>query len=98
LFGHLLPNAVAPIVVAVTLGVGNAILLEAGLSFLGLGVPPPQASWGTMVADGMQHLFSAWWISTFPGLVLACSVLSFNLVGDGIRDALDPRHGGKVRP
>jgi peptide/nickel transport system permease protein len=98
LFRHLLPNAVAPIIVAVSLGVGNAILLEAGLSFLGLGVPPPQASWGTMISEGMNHLFSAWWISTFPGLVLACSVLAFNLVGDGIRDALDPRHAGKFQP
>jgi peptide/nickel transport system permease protein len=98
LFRHLLPNAVAPIIVAVTLGVGNSILLEAGLSFLGLGVPPPAASWGTMVADGMNHLFSAWWISTFPGLVLAASVLAFNLVGDGMRDALDPRHERRPQP
>ena len=88
---HLIPNALAPVIVAATLGIGNTIVLEAGLSFLGLGVQPPTASWGTMVADGRNNLIGAWWLSTFPGLAIAFTVLSFNLVGDGLRDALDPR-------
>jgi peptide/nickel transport system permease protein len=98
LFRHLLPNALAPVIIAATLGFGNVILLEAGLSFLGLGVPGSLPSWGTMVSDGLDHLFSAWWISTFPGLALTFSVLAFNLVGDGLRDALDPRQEGRYRP
>jgi peptide/nickel transport system permease protein len=88
---HLIPNALAPVIVAATLGIGNTIVLEAGLSFLGLGVQPPTASWGTMVADGRNHLLDAWWLATFPGLAIVFTVLSFNLVGDGLRDALDPR-------
>jgi peptide/nickel transport system permease protein len=88
---HLIPNALAPVIVAATLGIGNTIVLEAGLSFLGLGVPLPTASWGTMVAAGRGHLLDAWWLSTFPGLAIVFTVLSFNLVGDGLRDALDPR-------
>lgn len=88
---HLIPNALAPVIVAATLGMGNTIVLEAGLSFLGLGVQPPTASWGTMVAAGRNTLLTAWWLSTFPGLAIVFTVLSFNLVGDGLRDALDPR-------
>jgi len=88
---HLVPNTLAPVIVAATLGIGNTIVLEAGLSFLGLGVQPPTASWGTMVADGRNHLIDAWWVATFPGLAIVLTVLSFNLVGDGLRDALDPR-------
>jgi len=88
---HLIPNALAPVIVAATLGIGNTIVLEAGLSFLGLGVQPPTASWGTMVADGRNVLLNAWWLATFPGLAIVFTVLSFNLVGDGLRDALDPR-------
>ncbi len=88
---HLLPNAMAPVIVAATLGIGNTIVLEAGLSFLGLGVQPPTPSWGTMVADGRQNLLGAWWVATFPGLAIVLTVLAFNLVGDGLRDALDPR-------
>ena len=88
---HLIPNTLAPVIVAATLGIGNTIVLEAGLSFLGLGVQPPTASWGTMVADGRNNLLGAWWVSTFPGLAIVLTVLSFNLVGDGLRDALDPR-------
>jgi len=98
LFRHLLPNAMAPIIIAATLGFGNVILLEAGLSFLGLGVPESLPSWGAMVSDGLDHLFSAWWISTFPGLVLTFSVLALNLVGDGLRDVFDPRQEGRFRP
>ena len=88
---HLIPNALAPVIVAATLGIGNTIVLEAGLSFLSLGVQPPTPSWGTMVADGRSDLLNAWWLSTFPGLAIVFTVLAFNLVGDGLRDALDPR-------
>ncbi len=88
---HLIPNALASVIVAATLGIGNTIVLEAGLSFLGFGVQPPTPSWGTMVADGRNVLLSAWWLSTFPGMAIVLTVLSFNLVGDGLRDALDPR-------
>jgi peptide/nickel transport system permease protein len=88
---HLIPNALGPVIVAATLGIGNTIVLEAGLSFLGLGVQPPTPSWGTMVSDGRGVLLTAWWLSTFPGLAIVFTVLSFNLVGDGLRDALDPR-------
>lgn len=88
---HLIPNALAPVIVAATLGIGQTIVLEAGLSFLGLGVQPPTPSWGTMVADGRNVLLDAWWLSTFPGIAIVFTVLSFNLVGDGLRDALDPR-------
>jgi peptide/nickel transport system permease protein len=88
---HLIPNTLAPVIVAATLGIGDTIVLEAGLSFLGLGVQPPTPSWGTMVADGRNNLVGAWWVSTFPGLAIVLTVLSFNLAGDGLRDALDPR-------
>ena len=88
---HLIPNALGPVIVAATLGIGNTIVLEAGLSFLGLGVQPPTPSWGTMVADGRNVLLDAWWLSTFPGFAIVFTVLSFNLVGDGLRDAIDPR-------
>ena len=92
LFRHLLPNAAGPLIVVATLGVGNAIVLEAGLSFLGLGVQDGTPSWGSMVDDGRGFLMDAWWIATFPGLAIVLAVLAFNLVGDGLRDALDPRH------
>ena len=88
---HLIPNVLAPVIVAATLGIGNTIVLEAGLSFLGMGVQPPTPSWGTLVADGRQNLLGAWWVATFPGLAIVVTVLAFNLVGDGLRDALDPR-------
>jgi len=88
---HLVPNVLAPVIVAATLGIGNTIVLEAGLSFLGLGVPEPAPSWGKMVAEGSEVLFGAWWLATFPGLAIVVTVLAFNLVGDGLRDALDPR-------
>jgi peptide/nickel transport system permease protein len=86
-----IPNVLGPVIVAATLGIGNVIVLEAGLSFLGLGLQPPTPSWGSMVADGRDHLLTAWWISTFPGLAIVLTVVAFNLVGDGLRDALDPR-------
>jgi peptide/nickel transport system permease protein len=89
---HIIPNALGPVIVAATLGMGNTIVLEAGLSFLGLGVQAPLASWGAMVDAGRANLLGAWWISTFPGLAIVGTVLAFNLVGEGLRDALDPRH------
>lgn len=92
LLRHVLPNALTPVIVAATLGVGNTILAAAALSFLGLGVQPPTASWGGMVASGRDVMLNAWWIATFPGLAIVLTVMSFNLVGDGLRDALDPRH------
>jgi peptide/nickel transport system permease protein len=88
---HIVPNVLGPVIVAATLGIGNTIVLEAGLSFLGLGVQPPMPSWGSMVADGRGNLIGAWWVATFPGLTIVLTVLAFNLVGDGLRDALDPR-------
>ena len=91
IFRHLVPNVLAPVIVTATLGIGNTIVLEAGLSFLGLGVQPPIPSWGNMVADGRDNLLGAWWVATFPGLTIVLTVLAFNLVGDGLRDALDPR-------
>jgi peptide/nickel transport system permease protein len=88
---HLIPNVLAPVIVAATLGIGNTIVMEAGLSFLGLGVQPPTPTWGSMVAEGRDNLLGAWWVATFPGLTIVLVVLAFNLVGDGLRDALDPR-------
>lgn len=87
---HLLRNAVTPIVVFATLNIGVAILVASGLGFLGLGVQPPAAEWGTMLADGRQYIFSAAYVSAFPGLAVFLVVLGFNLAGDGLRDALDP--------
>lgn len=88
---HILPNTLAPIIVIATLGIGNVILTEAALSFLGLGVQPPTASWGSMINDGRDAMITAWWIATYPGLAIVLTVVSFNLLGDGLRDALDPR-------
>ena len=91
LFVHLLPNAAAPIVVSATLGVGGAILTESALSFLGLGVQPPDPSWGNMLSAGKDYIYFAWWLSVFPGLAILATVMTFNLLGEGLRDALDPR-------
>jgi peptide/nickel transport system permease protein len=88
---HMLPNSLAPVLVSATLGVAGAILLESGLSFLGLGVQPPTATWGVMLADGKDYLSRAWWLSFYPGLAILVTVLSYNLVGEGLRDAIDPR-------
>jgi ABC-type dipeptide/oligopeptide/nickel transport system permease subunit len=90
---HVLPNVVAPVVIAATLGVAGAIMAEAALSFLGLGVPPPAPSWGSMIADGrdLEQLRRAPWTSVFPGVAIGAAVLGFNLLGDALRDALDPR-------
>jgi peptide/nickel transport system permease protein len=88
---HIIPNTLAPVIVYTTLGIGNTILVEAALSFLGLGVQPPTASWGNMISDGREALITAWWIATFPGLAIVLTVTAFNLLGDGLRDAMDPR-------
>lgn len=88
---HVLPNVLGPIVVIATLGIANAIIAGAALSFLGLGAAPPTPEWGLMLSDGRNYLRHAWWITTFPGLAIMVTVLSINLMGDGLRDALDPR-------
>ena len=89
---HIIPNAVGPLVVLLTLDVGNAIITFAGLSFLGLGTVPPTAEWGAMVAEG-RELVQQWWVAAFPGLAILTVVLGFNFLGDGVRDWLDPRSG-----
>lgn len=91
IFRHVLPNAAAPIIVSAALGIGNVLLLEAALSFLGIGVPPPAPSWGNMIADGAPYLATAPWTTLFPGLAIALVVMALNAVGDALRDALDPR-------
>ncbi len=88
---HILPNAVAPIIVSAALGIGHVMLLEAGLSYLGIGVRPPLPSWGPMIADGQHYLRDAPWVSLFPGLAVALVVMALNALGDALRDALDPR-------
>jgi len=88
---HILPNAMAPVLVAMTLGIPAAILTESGLSFLGLGVQPPYATWGNILNEGKDAIEIAWWLSMYPGLAILLTVLSYNLLGEGIRDALDPR-------
>jgi peptide/nickel transport system permease protein len=90
-FRHIMPNALAPVLVAMTLGIPAAILTESGLSFLGLGVQPPYATWGNILNDGKDVLEIAWWMTLYPGLAILLTVLSYNLMGEGIRDALDPR-------
>jgi peptide/nickel transport system permease protein len=88
---HLLPNALAPVMVSATLGVAGAILTESALSFLGLGVQPPTPSWGNMLTAGKDNIEIAWWLSVFPGLAILITVMSYNLLGEGIREAIDPR-------
>ncbi len=90
LWRHVAPNIVSPIIVAATLGLGSVIVLEAGLSYLGLGVPEPMASWGSIIRDGREQVAALWWIALFPGLAITITVMAFNMVGDGLRDALDP--------
>lgn len=94
---HILPNAMGPILVVATLGIGGAILTESALSFLGLGVQPPTPSWGNMLQEGKDHLTDAWWLVTFPGLAIFITVLGYNLLGEGLRDLLDPRLRGSGR-
>lgn len=88
---HILPNSFAPIIVLATLGVASAILSGSALSFLGLGTKPPTPEWGVMLAEGRGFMMNAWWVTTFPGLAIMITVLAINLLGDGLRDALDPR-------
>jgi peptide/nickel transport system permease protein len=90
-FRHVLPNAMGPVLVAMTLGIPAAILTESGLSFLGLAVQPPYATWGNILNEGKDAIEIAWWLSVYPGLAILVTVLSYNLLGEGVRDALDPR-------
>ncbi len=94
---HLLPNATTPLLIDASLRVGGSILVEAALSFLGLGVQPPQASWGSMIADGQSHLTTAWWIAAFPGLMVAAAVIGSSLLADGLSDRLAGLRAGKDR-
>jgi peptide/nickel transport system permease protein len=91
IFKHILPNALAPILVSATLGVAGAILTESALSFLGIGVQPPTPSWGNILTAGKDNIEIAWWLSLYPGLAILITVLGYNLLGEGIRDAIDPR-------
>jgi peptide/nickel transport system permease protein len=91
IFRHMMPNAVAPVLVSATIGIASAILTEAGLSFLGFGVPPPHATWGNILSDGKRFIFDAPWLTFVPGIVILIVVLSFNLFGEGLRDALNPK-------
>ncbi len=92
---HLLPNLIGPVIVLATLNVANNILLESGLTFLGLGIDPLIPSWGGMLADGRNYMQTAWWVATFPGLAITVTVLGFNLLGDWLRDRLDPLDRGR---
>ncbi|MCX8030093.1 MAG: ABC transporter permease [Thermodesulfovibrionales bacterium] len=91
IFKHILPNALSSVFVAATFGIAGAILIESSLSFLGLGVQPPDPSWGNILTSGKDNITVAWWLSFFPGLAILITVLSYNLIGEGLRDALDPR-------
>jgi peptide/nickel transport system permease protein len=91
IFRHILPNALAPVVVSAVLGVGSAILVESGLSFLGMGVQPPTPSWGNILTSGKDNIEIAWWLSVYPGLAILVTVLGYNLLGEGLQDALNPR-------
>jgi len=88
---HLIPNAIGPVLVNATFGIAGAILLESGLSFLGLGVQPPTPSWGNILTAGKDNIDIAWWLSLYPGLAILITVLGYNLLGEGIRDSIDPR-------
>ena len=90
---HLFPNTANTLIVLVSLQVGYVIIVEAALSFLGAGIPPPTPAWGSMIAEGRDYITSAWWVSLFPGLAILLVVLAFNLLGDWLRDVLDPRLG-----
>ena len=91
MFKTILPNCLAPLIVQATLSFSSAILDAAALGFLGLGAQPPTPEWGTMLAEARQFILRAWWVVTFPGLAILITVLAINLVGDGLRDALDPK-------
>jgi peptide/nickel transport system permease protein len=91
IFRHMMPNAMAPVLVSATIGIASAILIEAGLSFLGFGVPPPHATWGNILSDGKRFIFDAPWLTFIPGFAILIVVLSFNLFGEGLRDVLNPK-------
>lgn len=91
IFQHCLPNSLTPVLVSVVLGIASAVLLESGLSFLGLGVQAPQASWGNILTDGKEYIQFAWWLSLYPGLAILITVLGYNLLGEGLRELFDPR-------
>jgi peptide/nickel transport system permease protein len=91
IFLHILPNALAPVLVAATLGIASAVLIESGLSFLGIGVQPPDPSWGNMLTEGKDNIEIAWWLSVYPGMAILTTVMGYNMLGEGIRDSLDPR-------
>jgi peptide/nickel transport system permease protein len=91
IFSEILPNCIAPILVSATLGIAGAILIQASLAFLGIGIMPPTASWGGMLSRGKTYIMIAWWLTLFPGLAILMTVLSFNLIGEAVRDALDPK-------
>ncbi|MEK6693026.1 MAG: ABC transporter permease [Nitrospirota bacterium] len=91
IFGHIMPNSLSPVIVSAILGVASAILVESALSFLGIGVQPPTPSWGNILTSGKDNIEIAWWLSVFPGLSILITVLTYNLVGEGVRDAIDPR-------
>jgi peptide/nickel transport system permease protein len=91
LLRHIFPNTLAPILVIATVQVATMIVFESGLSFFGLGIPPPLPSWGGMLAEGRDYLSDAWWVATMPGLAIMLTVLGINLLGDGLRDVLDPQ-------
>ncbi len=95
IFRHILPNALPPVLVSATLGVGLAILTESALSFLGIGVQPPTPSWGNMLTEGKDNLEIAWWLSVFPGLAILITVLGYNLLGEALQEAIDPRSRSK---
>ncbi len=94
IFIHILPNAMAPVLVSATLGIASAVLVESALSFLGIGVQPPTPSWGNILTQGQSTLGVAWWLSFYPGMAILVTVLGYNLLGEGIRDAIDPRLRG----
>lgn len=94
---HLIPNAIGPVIVSATLGIGGAILTESALSFLGIGVQPPTPSWGNILMDGKSTLGVAWWLTIFPGVFILLTVLAYNLLGEGLRDLLEPRLDGRDR-
>ena len=88
---HILPNAMGPILVSATFGIASAILVESSLSFLGFGIQPPTPSWGDILSESRRYIDFAWWLATFPGLAIFITITAYNLVGEGLRDAIDPR-------
>ncbi|MHB1646314.1 MAG: ABC transporter permease [Candidatus Acididesulfobacter diazotrophicus] len=97
IFSEILPNCIAPILVSATLGIAGAILIQASLAFLGIGIMPPTPSWGGMLSRGKTYIMIAWWLTLFPGIAILMTVLSFNLMGEAVRDALDPRINNSLK-